>query len=425
MKSGPRLPVPFLGLLARLFTIGGLAVGSYLAGAEPTASGETAHFWYRLAPKNGPHIDAQRDSQAFGIVDGKVLFSEDNGRTWPYAADFAETSQINFSCILGNGNVVFATPHRIFLATHRLRSVREITVKDRNGRDLRPPAPRNPANAGWYFYSLDGVNTFDVGGREMLIWGNYANVRTEPVPSNIYYSFDGGETVKIAYTFGQNPKHQYPGAAPATWLGAADNPVLCRHIHSVSYNPAENAFYACTGDNNRVHGKPECHWLRGTYDPRADRWDWRVVVSSESKSRFKSGGINVADGQIYWVADSNGEKNPDEKYDRGIFRSAPADLAHPERHVKLYDAPYELAVMTVDGDVLLAPEYGPANPCLTGFLISTDKGRTWGVYDLKEFGDRSGVRVNRRNSEGWFRVDLRAKWLDRAEVLFIKPKPAN
>jgi hypothetical protein len=81
--------------------------------------------------------------------------------------------------------------------------------------------------------------------------------------------------------------------------------------------------------------------------------------------------------------------------------------------------------MTVDGDVLLAPEYGPANPCLTGFLISTDKGRTWGVYDLKEFGDRSGVRVNRRNSEGWFRVDLRAKWLDRAEVLFIKPKPAS
>jgi hypothetical protein len=43
------------------------------------------------------------------------------------------------------------------------------------------------------------------------------------------------------------------------------------------------------------------------------------------------------------------------------------------------------------------------------------------VYDLKEFGDRSGVRVNRRNSDGWFRLCLREKWMNRAQVLFIKP----
>ena len=419
MKLKIRLP-----LLAFVLSFGGLAGGWHVATAAPAGVGETAHFWYRLAPKDGPYIDTQRGNQAFALGEGKIHFSEDNGRTWPHTADFPEAGKINFSCILENGNVVFATPHRIFLGTNRLRTVRELTDKDRNGRDYRPPAPRNPSNAGWYFYSLDGVNTFDVKGREMLIWGNYANVRTEPVPSNIYYSIDGGETVKIAYSFGQNPKHQYPGADPASWLGAADNPVLCRHIHSVSYNPAENAFYACTGDNSRVHGKQECHWLRGTYDAKSGRWDWRVIVSSESNSRFKSGGINLVDGQIYWVADANGEKRPDEKHDRGIFRAAPADLTHPDRHVKIFDAQYELAVMTIDGDVLLAPEYGSANPCDTGFLISTDKGRTWGQYDLKEFGDRSGTRVNRRNSDGWFRVDLRAKWIDRAEVLFIKPKPA-
>jgi len=425
MNLGIHLRIPRHGLLALVLSFGGLAGGWRLAGAAPAVGGETAHFWYRLASKDGPYIDTQRDNQTFGLGEGKIHFSEDNGRTWPHEADFPEAGKINFSCILKNGNVVFATPHRIFVGTKRLGTIREITVKDRNGRDYRPPPPRNPGNAGWYFYSLDGVNTFDVGGREMLIWGNYANVRTEPVPSNIYYSFDGGETVKIAYAFGQNPKHQYPGADPASWLGAADNPVLCRHVHSVSYNPAENAFYACTGDNSRVHGKQECHWLRGTYDARADRWDWRVVVSSESNSRFKSGGINVVDGQIYWVADANGEKRPDEKHDRGIFRCAPADLSRPDRHVRIFDAQYELAVMTIDGDVLLAPEYGNANPCDAGFLISTDRGRTWGQYDLKEFGDRSGTRVNRRNSEGWFRVDLRAKWIDRAEVLFIKPKPST
>ena len=80
--------------------------------------------------------------------------------------------------------------------------------------------------------------------------------------------------------------------------------------------------------------------------------------------------------------------------------------------------------MTIDDEGILIPEYGNANPCDCGFLISNDLGKTWGQYDLKEFGDRSGVRVNRRNSDGWFRVGLRARWLDRAEVLFIKPKPA-
>ena len=48
-------------------------------------------------------------------------------------------------------------------------------------------------------------------------------------------------------------------------------------------------------------------------------------------------------------------------------------------------------------------------------------GKTWAMYDLKQFGDRSGVRVNPRNSDGWFRLCLRERWMNRAEVLFIKP----
>jgi hypothetical protein len=42
---------------------------------------------------------------------------------------------------------------------------------------------------------------------------------------------------------------------------------------------------------------------------------------------------------------------------------------------------------------------------------------------LKEFGARSGCRINRKNSDGWFRMDLRKGWIERAEVLFLKPKP--
>ena len=50
-------------------------------------------------------------------------------------------------------------------------------------------------------------------------------------------------------------------------------------------------------------------------------------------------------------------------------------------------------------------------------------GKTWTQYDLKEFGPRSGCRINKKNTDGWFRMDLRKGWIERAEVLFLKPKP--
>ena len=390
--------------------------------AATTGVGKTDHFWYRLAPPDGPYIDSQRDNKAFAFGNGRVLLSEDNAKTWPHSAEFADAEDIMFSSILAGGNVVFATRRKIYVSSDNLKTYRELTVKGRDGKPYLPHTPSDPNKPGSYFYSIDGIHTFQTDGGEMLIWGNYCNVKHGPVPVNIYYSVDQGETVKIAYSFGRNPHFQQPGAAPATFLGDPGNPVVCRHVHSVAYNPAEKAFYACTGDIDRGqgHGK-ECHWLRGTYDAAADAWDWRVLVSSDANSRYKSGGINFVDGQVYWVAGANGPKGPDEPYDRGIFRCRPAHLADKAKHTRIFDAQYELAAMTIDKGVIVVPEYGSANPCDTGFIFSPDLGKTWALYDLKELGDRSGVRVNPRNSEGWFRMCLRKRWMDRAEVLFIKP----
>lgn len=53
----------------------------------------------------------------------------------------------------------------------------------------------------------------------------------------------------------------------------------------------------------------ECHWLRGTYDARNDRWTWHVRVSTNSNSRYKSGGITFVDGQLYGISDANGQSN--------------------------------------------------------------------------------------------------------------------
>ncbi|MCP4786219.1 MAG: hypothetical protein GY903_17170 [Fuerstiella sp.] len=407
-----------------LGTATAVAGGLLLPGMEKLSAataevGSTDHFLYRLAP-DGPYIDSQRRNKAFGFGDGKVFLSEDNGKTWPHIAAFPNADNITFSCILQSGNIVFATRTKLYLSTDNLKTHRQIIVKDIDGSDYLPHTPLNPDLPGWYFHPLDGVHTWQVNGSEMLVWGNYCNVLGGAVPNNIYYSTDQGQTVKIAYSFGPNPQFQQKGASDADLLGNPNNPIVCRHIHSVAYNPTENAFYACTGDHDRgsVH---ECHWLRGTYDTDSDAWDWEVLVSSDSNSRYKSGGINFVDGQLYWAADANGT-NGTLPHDRGIFRCDPTDLANPKKHTMLFNPQYESANMIIEDGVILSAHYAPASPYHTGFIISPDMGQTWAQYDLKEFGKRSPVRFHKKNSEGWFRVDLRKGWIERGEVLFIKPK---
>jgi hypothetical protein len=388
--------------------------------AAPSPIRETEHFWFRRAP-DGPYIDSQRDHKAFAFGEGKIFLSEDNAKSWAHSAPFPEADNITFSCFLKNGNILFATRERLFLSSDNLRTHREIVVKKPDGSEYSPHQPKNPDLPGWYFHTLDGIHTWEIDGQELLVWGNYCNVLGGPVPVNIFYSTDGGETVKIAYSFGRNPNFQEKGTPPEQFLGDPNNSVICRHIHCVTYNPAERAFYACTGDINRGHGN-ECHWLRGTYDRQSDRWDWRVVISVNANSRYKSGGINFVDGLVYWAADANGPKGASEKHDRGIFRCAPADLTDMKKHELLFNAQFEMANMIIEDNVILAGHCAPASTFATGIAVSLDMGKTWAEHDLAEFGPRSPVRFHPKNSEGWFRVDLRKGWIERADVLFIKPK---
>lgn len=389
--------------------------------AAAALEGETEHFFWRIPGPEEPYVDSQRDARMFAFQGTQILLSEDCGKTWPHRAEFAEAQNITFSVLLNNGNVLFATRERLYLSTDNLRSHREITVQTADGQPYRPHVPVDPANPGWYFHSLDGEHCFDVDGKEMLVWGNYCNVLGGAVPVNLYYSVDGGETVKLAYRFGVNPHFQQKKApADATPLGDPANPVVARHVHNVTYNPVERAFYACTGDIDRGHGK-ECHWLRGTYDAASDRWEWKVILSVDANSRFKSGGINFIDGQCYWIADANGPALA-KRWDRGIFRCDSRELADRSKHEMLFNPGFESANMLFQDGIFLATHCAPASTYQNGLIWSADHGRTWTQHDLKQPGPRSGVRLQRRNRDGWFRMDLRKGWIERAEVLFVKPK---
>ena len=387
---------------------------------SPAEHPATDHFWYRPQPA-GPFIDSQRDNKAFGWLDGQVLLSEDNGRTWPHSLAFPDARHIVFSCILANGNILFSALAKLYLSTDNLTTYRQVTVTDTDGSAYVPHTPKNADRPGWYFHNLSGVDTWNVNGVEMLVWGNYCNVIGGAAPVNIYYSTDGGQTVKIAYSFGQNPYFRDNGSEgggrTGTPLGNPRSSVLCRHVHCVTYNPDEDAFYACTGDIDRGAGL-ECHWLRGVYDATEDNWKWRVIVSDRSNSRYKCGGINFVDGQVYWISDSNGPK----PYDRGVFRCDPEDIANPEAHTLLFNPGVESGNMIIQDGVILASHCAPASSMDTGIIVSLDLGKTWAQYDLKEFGKRSPCRFHRKNSEGWFRVDLRSNWVTPAEMMFIKPK---
>jgi len=399
---------------------GMLLSGATGHGAEPPACHSNAHFWYRLQPA-GPYIDSQRGNKALGREEKALVLSEDNGHTWPHRLAFPEAPRLSFSHILKNGNVLFAVGAKLYLSTDKLKTYKQVVIKDAKGSDYIPHTPKNPDNPGWYFHTLSGVLSWDIGGKEMLVWGNYCNVLGGATPVNIYYSTDDGQTVKIAYAFGQNPNFSDDGSPGGgrggALLGNADNPVIARHIHCVAYNPVENAFYACTGDGDRREGK-ECHWLRGTYDAQKDQWQWKVIVTASLNTRYKCGGINFVDGKVYWISDANGPK----PYDRGIFCCDPADIPNPKKHTMLFNPHVESGNMIIQDGVILASHCAPASPMATGIIVSLDMGKTWAQYDLKEFGHRSPTRFHEKNGEGWFRMDLRAGWIQQAEVIFIKPK---
>jgi hypothetical protein len=408
--------------IMRIF-IGILSFGLFGIQPLPAAAveGENEHFYYRMPSADEPYIDSQRGSRMFGFKGTQIMLSEDCGKSWPHVAEFPEAQNITFSVFLKNGNVMFATRERLFLSTDKLKTHREIIVKRPDGTDYLPHKPKDPENPGWYFHSLDGEHCFEVGGKEMLVWGNYCNVMGGAVPVNVYYSTDNGQTVKLAYSFGQNPKFQQKGVLPdEPMLGDPSNPIIARHIHNVTYNPAENAFYACTGDIDRTFGK-EVHWIRGTYDIAADKWDWKLVISVDSNSRFKCGGINFVDGKLYWIADANGPAIAN-RYDRGIFVCDPKDITDTSKHTMLFNPEFESANMLVQDGIFVATHCAPASPYACGIIWSSDNGKTWAQYDLKEFGPRSGCRINAKNSDGWFRMDLRKGWIERAEVIFLKPK---
>ena len=135
---------------------------------------------------------------------------------------------------------------------------------------------------------------------------------------------------------------------------------------------------------------------------------WGELLQNEQEFQIDSQESDIA--AILYTSGSTGRP-------KGVVLSQ-ANLAIGAESVAAY-------LNNTRDDVILSAHYAPASPYHTGIIISTDMGKTWAQYDLKQFGRRSPVRIQKKNSDGWFRIDLRTGWIGRGEVLFIKPKPSD
>ena len=151
----------------------------------------TDHFWYRKPPKV-PYVDSQNKNMVFSFTDNEIQLSDDSSHTWRFKKKFPDAKNITFSHIFNNGEALFATREKLYLCKKKLKFYNEIIVKNTDGSDYLPHTPKNPDNPGWYFHTVTGVDSWIINGKEMLVWGNYSNVKGGATPLNIYYTVDNG-----------------------------------------------------------------------------------------------------------------------------------------------------------------------------------------------------------------------------------------
>jgi hypothetical protein len=172
------------------------------------------------------------------------------------------------------------------------------------------------------FVPVANANNFTLGkntskrqiikGQEILCWGNYDVGDSTYSNMNLWYTIDKGQTIKSCFKYGTS----VPVGKAAT--------IGCKHIHNVDFNPADNTFWAQTGDEPWV---TYSHWMKGTYDFPTDVWTWTWIASGVN---FKTSNIIFKDGYAYWAWDNT---------PGGVCKCAYADMADYTKHVKVFETP--------------------------------------------------------------------------------------
>lgn len=261
-------------------------------------------------------------------VDGVLYLSVDAGETYTKQIDITAVGNIRYIHIFQNGELVVCGQTKAYYSLDWI-TLNESTVLDING------DPFVPAQYDNFYTHFTNPNRQIVNGVEVLCWGNYARYAPEQYNNiNIWYTIDKGQTIKSCFKFG------------TSIADGESSPLLCRHVHNVNFNPADNTFWAQTGDEDR---NLYSHWIKGVYDTAADSWTWTRIGSGDT---YKTCMMHFIGDYIYYAWDHpNG----------GVCRRLYTNAHLPESQEQLLQTPNDCIALQIGerGDmVALMSKFG-------------------------------------------------------------------
>jgi hypothetical protein len=383
---------------AALYTTGIKALKT--AWDAATFTDEITNLLYDIIPlsyqSSNLHVESQRGDMVFASKTGNLMWSNDNGETFVDIA-FIDAKLIVMSHIFANGNVLFATnKNELWLGKNSLTTITQKTLKDTNGSDYVFHIPVDAAYPGIYFIRSQIDQPVTINGQEMLCWGSYLLAAAGfyqakgANPNNVYYSYDNGETVKVAYKFGRNASYkddgtQFGSAVSGNLLGDATNPFFCDHIHNVIYDSYADCFYVLTGEDTLT-----TYWIRLTYNPLNDTWANEIVIGNTERAltngyRYRVSGFYSTSTKFRLLSDTYGDAP-----NFGVWEVLKTDIKDPSKMSKIYV-----------GDTTLFPSLVYADKIISGHLnnnvgvsISKDGGVNWDKYVSLPYTALTTPRIN-------------------------------
>jgi len=357
---------------------------------------ENNYFYYK---RSFPVVQHQNGSMKFATQINQIMYSEDSGQTY-VSRVFTEAEKIEFAHVFDNGKIFFANHTEIYWWDDKSNAPLLVIPKDVNGNDYIVHIPVNATYPGTYYRRINIGPVITIDGKQMTLSGTYGNVNFGANPTNLYEWWDDG-TVRVIYQFGQDPYYTDTGDANGgvggILLGDSSNPEWVRHIHSVAYDDINDEWYFCTGDEIKAE-QSEVKWFKAVRDSGTGEWTFAKIIESDETTVFKSTGLNIENGIIYWGADCTGNT-----LNKGIYSSPLADISNVEKHTQLYlpQSTLLFSDLLKDGDVMIASginSYGYID-------YSNDNGITWNHAEcIKIPGYINPSRIQNKDANGYYLI---------------------
>lgn len=375
---------------------------------------ENTEVYYKqsgIIPYNPSYrIIAQRgDVKIMTDDDSTIFISNDGDDRWYESVVYFEDADLFSSAfIFSNGKIFLsAIDHRLFVSDDYFETYDTTGMRYRNGADYPFHTPVSSDYPGDYLFNSN-IKYWEINGEEQTVFGNYTNVWHGATPVNIYHIKESDDSVYIAYNFGANLSARDDGTSSGgttgTILGdAANDSIVCRHVHSTGYVESADKFYLCSGDVNT-----EIMWLEGTMTN--DVFSWGKIASGDTAACRYKGTFDVVGDSIVLASDCTADT------DWGIWKVHYTELLDTNQFVLKQTVDTICLLSGIRGDEVVVSIIGTDE----AFYISDDSGNSFTETiltgsDADQYWYNLGV-----DYDGFWAIKQRATHLGFSTLIKIK-----